>query len=110
MLIALISVVPLVLAPISPGRIEIEGPFQELGFDQALAAAKKDGKVVMIDFFTTWCGPCKRLDKVTWADADVQKWLGEKTVALKIDAEKEAKLADRFDVHAYPTIVFVKAD
>jgi thiol-disulfide isomerase/thioredoxin len=87
-----------------------EGPFQELGFDQALAAAKKDGKVVMIDFFTTWCGPCKRLDKVTWADADVQKWLGEKTVALKIDAEKEAKLADRFDVHAYPTIVFVKAD
>jgi thioredoxin-related protein len=88
----------------------LEGPFQDLTFDQALAAAKKDGKIVMIDFFTTWCQPCKRLDKVTWADETVQRWLGEKTVPLKIDAEKEGKLAERFDVHAYPTIVFVKAD
>ena len=87
-----------------------EGPFQEMTFDQALAAAKKDGKVVMIDFFTTWCGPCKRLDKVTWADAGVQKWLAEKTVPLKMDAEKEVELAKRFEIRAYPTIVFVKTD
>ena len=102
MLAALICAVPLAILP------PIEGPFREMSFDQALAAAKKDGKVVMIDFFTTWCGPCKRLDKVTWADADVQAWLAEKTIPLKIDAEKEAKLAERFEVKAYPTIVFVK--
>ncbi len=87
-----------------------EGPFQEMTFDQALAAAKKDGKIVMIDFFTTWCQPCKRLDKVTWADAGVQKWLGEKTVPLKMDAEKEVELAKRFGVDSYPTMAFVKSD
>jgi thiol-disulfide isomerase/thioredoxin len=87
-----------------------EAPFQDLSFDQALAAAKKGGKVVMIDFFTTWCQPCKRLDSVTWKDPEVQKWLGETAVALKIDAEKEVQLAQRFGVVSYPTITFVKAD
>jgi thiol:disulfide interchange protein len=69
-----------------------EAPFQDLTFEAALAAAKRDNKVVMIDFFTTWCVPCKKLDKTTWKDADVQKWLGEKTVALKMDAEKQVEV------------------
>ena len=64
----------------------------------------------MVDFFTTWCGPCKKLDKLTWPDPAVQKWLAEKTVALKIDAEKDVPLAKRFKITAYPTILFVNAD
>jgi thioredoxin-related protein len=105
MLAELICAVSLAVRPTA-----VEGPFQEITFEQALAAAKKDGKVVMIDFFTTWCQPCKRLDKVTWADPGVQTWLAEKTVALKMDAEKEVELAKRFEVRAYPTMVFVKLD
>jgi thiol-disulfide isomerase/thioredoxin len=87
-----------------------EAPFSDLKFDQALDAAKKDGKVVMIDFFTTWCVPCKKLDKLTWPDAGVQKWLGEKTVALKMDAEKEVELAKKYTIVSYPTILFLKPD
>src|ERR1043165_4916001 len=87
-----------------------EAPFSDLKFDQALAAAKKDGKVVMIDFFTTWCVPCKQLDKTTWPDPEVQKWVGEKTVALKMDAEKELELAKKYNITGYPTILFLKPD
>ena len=87
-----------------------EAPFSDLKFDQALAAAKKDGKVVMIDFFTTWCVPCKQLDKTTWPDPEVQKWVGEKTVALKMDAEKEVELAKKYNITGYPTILFLKPD
>jgi thiol-disulfide isomerase/thioredoxin len=87
-----------------------EGPFQDLTLDQALAAAKRDNKVVMIDFFTTWCGPCKKLDKTTWTDPEVQKWLAEQTVALRLDAEKETDLAKKQRIDAYPTMLFLKPD
>jgi thiol-disulfide isomerase/thioredoxin len=88
----------------------VEGPFQELTFDQALAAAKRDNKVVMIDYFTTWCGPCKKLDRTTWTDAEVIAWLREKTIALKIDAEKEVELARKHNIAGYPTMIFLKSD
>src|SRR6185369_14341852 len=69
-----------------------DAPFQDLTFEQALAAAKKDQKIVMFDFFTTWCVPCKKLDKVTWTDKDVQAWVAKTAVAIKLDAEKEVEL------------------
>lgn len=87
-----------------------EAPFHDMTFDAACEAAKKDGKLVMVDFFTTWCGPCKQLDRTTWKDEKVRTWLAGKTVALKIDAEKERALAKKYKVSAYPTILFIKAD
>ena len=70
-----------------------DGPFRDLGFEAALAEAKKAERVVFVDFYTTRCGPCKMLDRSTWKDEGVIKFLNEKTVALKIDAEKEVELA-----------------
>jgi tetratricopeptide (TPR) repeat protein len=64
----------------------------------------------MVDFFTTWCGPCKRLDATTWKDTAVIAWLGEHTVALKLDAEIEVDLAKQHAIRAYPTLLFVKPD
>jgi thiol-disulfide isomerase/thioredoxin len=87
-----------------------EEPFADLKFNEALKAAQIGKKIVMIDFFTTWCGPCKRLDETTWKDEKVQQFLSEKTISLKIDAEKEVELAKRYNVRAYPTIVFVRPD
>jgi thiol-disulfide isomerase/thioredoxin len=89
---------------------EAGAPFHDLTFDAACQKAKKDGKVVMVDFYTTWCAPCKMLDKQTWHDEAVGKWLRAKTVALKIDAEKEKELAARYQVNAYPTLLFLKPD
>ncbi len=92
-------------APVSA----VETPFVELSFDAALAEAKRANKIVMIDFFTTWCGPCKKLDRITWKDPKVVAWLGQKCVALKVDAEKNRDLAQRFKISAYPTLVFVSS-
>ncbi len=88
----------------------MEAPFVEISFDAALAEAKRANKMVMIDFFTTWCGPCKRLDRITWKDPKVVEWLGQKCVALKVDAERNRDLAQRFKISAYPTLVFVNGE
>lgn len=85
-------------------------PFHDLSFQQASAQAEREKKLVFIDFFTTWCAPCKKLDATTWKDERVAKWLAEKTVALKIDAEKEAELAKRYRVEGYPTLLLLRQD
>ena len=94
----------------STTSVRAEEPFRNLSFDEACKAANKEKKVVMIDFYTTWCGPCKLLDRTTWKDTKVQAWLKDKTVSIKVDAEKQRKLSKRYQIKAYPTILFLKPD
>ncbi|MHC4796460.1 MAG: thioredoxin family protein, partial [Planctomycetota bacterium] len=58
-------------------------PFVSLTFKQARAKAKKENKAVFIDFYTTWCGPCKMLDDSTLKDKKVIALLKNKTIPLK---------------------------
>src|SRR5258708_1224581 len=85
-------------------------PFSDLSFDAASKKAAQSGKIVFVDFYTTWCGPCRLLDKRTWTDAAVIQALEQKTVALRLDAEKETELAARYRIEAYPTVVLIKPD
>jgi thiol-disulfide isomerase/thioredoxin len=85
-------------------------PFSELNFKAASKEAAKTGKIVLVDFYTTWCGPCKLLDKNTWTDAAVIQLLEQKTVALRIDAEKEVALSKRYKIASYPSVLLIKPD
>jgi len=84
--------------------------FEKLSFQEAQAKAEKENKVIFIDFYTTWCGPCKMLDRSTFKDPKVISWLREKTVPIKIDAEIEVDLARKYKVNGYPALVFIKSD
>ena len=102
-------------------------------FEEAIAAQKKNPKKIMMDAYTKWCGPCKLLDKNTFNNADVVKYVNENYYAVKFNAQgndiisfkgKEYKnprydpkkaekrnsshqLANYFKVQAYPTILFL---
>ena len=80
-------------------------------FAAALARAKKEKKHVFIDFYATWCGPCKMMDRQTYTDSTVAKVAKKGYVSRKIDAEKGEgiALASRYGVTAYPTMVVVDA-
>jgi thioredoxin-related protein len=93
------------------------GVFAEVGwghdYDAALETAKKDKKLVMVDLYTDWCGWCKKLDKDTYGDKDVEAKLTKDFVAVKLNPEKsprDAKLSQGFGTTGYPHIVFVDAN
>jgi thiol-disulfide isomerase/thioredoxin len=88
-----------------------EGLFRDLSLDRARQAAAEGGKrFVLVDFYTVWCGPCKKLDETTWKDQEVRGWLTKEAVCLKVDAEKEEGLASTYRVNVYPTVLLLRAD
>ena len=87
-----------------------DGPFEKMGYGKALKKAEEEQKLIFIDFYTTWCGPCKMLDAQTWKDPAVIAWLRENTVAIKVDAERNRGLARKYQVNSYPTLMFLDTE
>lgn len=86
--------------------------FRELTFDEALAAAKEEGKLVFVDCYTSWCGPCRNMAEKVFPQKEAGDYFNPRFVCVKYDMEKGEglELAKRFNVHAYPTFVIVRAD
>lgn len=75
--------------------------FTKESFDEAL----KNNKVVVADFFATWCNPCKMLGPVIEAVANE---LEGKAVVGKVDVDQASDLAEEYDVMSVPTVhIFV---
>jgi thioredoxin 1 len=62
----------------------------------------KSEKPVLIDFFATWCGPCKMLAPVL---KEVKDSLGERITILKIDVDKNQELSSKYQVRGVPTMI-----
>lgn len=103
--------------------------------NEALAAQKKVPKKIFMDVYTTWCGPCKLLDKNTFSDKSVIKYVNDNFYAVKFNAEgteevfyldftytnpnyqaeRKGRNAQHLFAHAlkinsYPNLVFFKDD
>ena len=79
---------------------------------EALSKAKTENKLIFVDAYTTWCGPCKMMVKNTFPDADVASLFNVKFINLKMDMEKGdgIDMAKRYEIAAYPTLLFIDGD
>jgi thioredoxin 1 len=59
----------------------------------------------LVDFFATWCGPCKTLAPIL---KDLKKELGESVTILKVDVDKNPKAAQKFGVRGVPLLILFK--
>ncbi len=78
-------------------------------FEAALAKAKAQNKLVMVDFHAEWCGACRTLDKKTFTDANVVT-ASRRFVNVKVDVDKQQEIAARYGVSSLPTIGWIKGD
>lgn len=93
-----------------------------LTFDAAAARASKEGKHVIVDIYTTWCGWCKVMERQTYGDSEVADYVTRTFVLAKVNGESSAKMhwkgkemterefTRMVGVTGYPTTFFFKPD
>ena len=78
-----------------------------LGEGMTLAQSSK--KPLMVDFYASWCGWCKKLDKDVYTNPEVVA-LSKEFVCVKVDTDKYGADASKYGVQGLPTIAFLNAD
>jgi thiol-disulfide isomerase/thioredoxin len=76
---------------------------------EALELAKSEEKIIFVDAFASWCGPCKRMAKETFPNEKVGEFFNANFVCLKLDMEKPENeaFASKYPVSSYPTLMFI---
>ncbi|MCG9911188.1 MAG: thioredoxin family protein [Flavobacteriales bacterium] len=83
--------------------------FFEGGFDQAMKEAAKKKKMIFVDAYTSWCGPCKMMNNSTFKDKAAGEFFNSNFISMKIDMEQGEgpAFAMKYSVRAYPTLLFI---
>lgn len=114
-----------------------QGKINWISFEELQKKQKQSPRKVMVDVYTEWCGPCKMLDRYTFADKKVADFVNENYYAVKFNAQHENKisykgkqfanpnydpkkgqkrrnatheLARQFGIRSYPTVMFLDED
>jgi thioredoxin-related protein len=125
----------IVFVLIGISNISAQEKINWISMDEALSAQKENPKKIIMDVYTKWCGPCKLMDKKTFSNNDVIKFINKNYYAVKFDAEgteevnyqdftytnpnyqegrkgrnSQHLLAHALKVTGYPSLVFFKEE
>ncbi|GAB3326865.1 hypothetical protein GCM10027299_26530 [Larkinella ripae] len=86
--------------------------FAEATWKAHLAKAKAENKIIFLDAYTTWCGPCKMLQKNVFTQKSVGDFFNQEFINVKMDMEsgEGPGLALQYPLEGYPTLLFIDGD
>ena len=108
--ILFIAVVSMVLMSSSSAKKDSGIEFKDMTLTAAIELSNKTGKLIFIDCYTDWCGPCKRMAATSFKDEEVGKLYNDNFINLKIEMEKNpdgAAIARMYKIRAYPTLIMI---
>lgn len=93
-------------------------------WEQVKEEAKRHNKFIFVDCFTTWCGPCKRMDQVVYGDATVGSSMNRDFISIKVQLDSTGKddeytkqwyarareMMKEYSIYSFPTYLFFSAD
>jgi thioredoxin 1 len=77
-------------------------PLKKVKMNSSFDKIINSEKPVLVDFFATWCGPCKTLGPIL---KEVKENLGERISIIKIDVDKNQQVASQYQVRGVPTMI-----
>ena len=86
--------------------------FVEPNWAKAIEQAKKQKKMIFVDAYTTWCGPCRMLKQNTFPDKAAGDFFNKHFINIALDMEKGDGIAfgEKYQIRAYPTLLIIDAD
>jgi thioredoxin 1 len=83
--------------------------FLEGSWSKALSKAKTSGKLIFVDAYTTWCGPCKRMSANVFPNNSVGKLYNKNFINVKMDMERGdgPAFGRKYEINAYPSLLFI---
>lgn len=105
----------LVLTLLAVGLFSAYTPKEEgikfyYNLEEAKKVAKAENKLIFLDGYASWCGPCKMMDRKVFSNSSVGAFYNKHFISVKIDMDKNARLRNFYKVRAYPTLLYLNAD
>jgi len=85
------------------------GIFSDMSLSTAKEKAVAENKMIFVDFYASWCVPCKWMDETTFADKDVRSYLENNFITLRIDIDDFDGFAikEHYNIRVLPTILIL---
>lgn len=86
--------------------------FEHTAWKDIKAKAKKENKLIFVDAYTTWCGPCKQMARMVFTNDTAADYYNANFINAKIDMEKGEgpEIAKQYNVACYPNLLFIDGD
>src|SRR5262245_48224546 len=85
-----------------------EQPFQNIRFEEAQAAARRDGKPLLVVFTADWSLGCEVMNMDVEYDEQMREWIAHKAISIRLDVDQNRDLAARSQVTSFPTSILYK--
>lgn len=83
--------------------------FSALSYAEAHARAAQEERLLLVDATAAWCAPCQAMERTTWRDAALAAWVAARAIAVQLDVDVHADVAQGLGIQAMPTVLLFRA-